>query len=99
MIDDEVHHRSLIAAVSIMHTFAEGSAGTMEERAVQMRAANAILREVEGETDLRTITLILGAIGTWGIVGLIPRALPGEDPKDWILQYVQEAFSLVERGG
>jgi hypothetical protein len=91
------YEEALLVAVSVMTAFSENRDGP-DDRASQMKAADAILRDVD-PSSLVTVGLLLGALGTWGICDLIPRAFPRTDPKDWILGYVQSAFSVVDERG
>jgi len=91
--------KALLTSVAVMQVFADGSEVDFDRRAVQMRAANEILSEIVDVEQMKQVAMILGALGSWGIAYLVPKAISGEDPKDWLLGYVTSAFRILDERG
>lgn len=102
-LPEDPYERALLRAAAIM----EACAGNVEElMAVEHDARRRgvvkvieILDTIDDPRDMKLVAQLLGVIGTWGICYLVPKAMPGVDPVDWIDGYVVSSFRIVDERG
>ena len=81
---------ALLRAVGLLVAFADTT---------DLDTGSALVREVtEGldEVELRSLVAALAGLASWSIGSLVPLAIPGQDPKEWIESYVPAALRIVD---